>query len=125
MLVDTDVFIWYMKGNERALRVLGNTSGFFISSVTYMELLQGLRSKKELAVLKEFLRTREFHIFHIDRTISTKSTFLMELYYLSHNLRLADAMIAATALNLSVPLITANVKHYKMIKGLDIDVFKP
>jgi len=48
MLVDTDVLIWYLKGNENAYQVIENSSNFFISVVTYMELVQGMRNKKEL-----------------------------------------------------------------------------
>ena len=49
MLVDTDVLIWYLKGNENAYQVIENSSNFFISVVTYMELVQGMRNKKESA----------------------------------------------------------------------------
>ena len=45
MLIDTDVLVWYMRGNERAKRVIKNSDGFSISVVTYMELVQGLRNK--------------------------------------------------------------------------------
>jgi len=41
-LVDTDVFIWYLRGNEKA-RELFHTINFAISSVTYMELIQGFQ----------------------------------------------------------------------------------
>jgi len=46
MLIDTDVLIWYLKGNENAYQVIENSSNFFISVMTYMELVQGMRNKK-------------------------------------------------------------------------------
>ena len=49
----------------------------------------------------------------------------MESYALSHGPQLADALIAATATSLGATLVTANDKHYRMIDGLDIDVFRP
>ena len=55
MLVDTDVLIWYLKGNENAYQVIENSSNFFISVVTYMELVQGMRNKKELNNLRKAL----------------------------------------------------------------------
>jgi predicted nucleic acid-binding protein len=45
MLVDTDVLVWYMRGNEKAKRVIKNLNSFSISVVTYIELVQGLRNK--------------------------------------------------------------------------------
>jgi len=55
MLIDTDVLIWYMRGNENAYQAIENTDTFFISVITYMELIQGLRNKKELALLRKAL----------------------------------------------------------------------
>ncbi len=46
MLIDTDVLIWYLIGNEKAYQSIENSSNFFISVVTYMELVQGMRNEK-------------------------------------------------------------------------------
>ena len=43
MIIDTDVFIWHMRGNPEARSVLERQEGFFLSVVTYAELLQGIR----------------------------------------------------------------------------------
>jgi predicted nucleic acid-binding protein len=40
------------------------------------------------------------------------------LLHLSHGLGLVDALIAATALSLSAPLCTFNLKHFRHIPGL-------
>ncbi len=48
MIIDTDVLIWYMKGNEKAYKTIEIANTFFLSVVTYMELVQGMRNKKEL-----------------------------------------------------------------------------
>jgi hypothetical protein len=40
------------------------------------------------------------------------------VYHLSHGLGLLDALIAASAVGLSVTLYTFNDKHYRMIPGL-------
>ena len=50
MLVDTDVLIWYLKGNNNARQEIAALSGFFISVVTYIELVQGMRNKQKLSV---------------------------------------------------------------------------
>ena len=48
----------------------------------------------------------------------------MEEYFLSHSMELADSLIGATCTNYGMTLITANDKHYKVIKELDMQVFR-
>ena len=54
----------------------------------------------------------------------TRAELIDELA-LSHGVRLADALIGATALELKAKLITANLKHFGAMPGLDIEVFTP
>ena len=51
--------------------------------------------------------------------------YLVEKYALSHSLYMADALIAATAISHSLPLLTANAKHFSAVAGLRVQVFKP
>lgn len=41
-------------------------------------------------------------------------------YHLSHNLGLIDSLIAACAIGLPAVLCTFNVKHYRVVPGLQI-----
>ena len=125
MIVDTDVLIWYMKGNEKAYKTIENLNGFFISCVTYMELVQGIRNKKELRELRKALLMWNTKILYINEEISTKAMFYIERHYLSHTLQIADALIGATAIVNAMPLLTANDKQYKIIKEIDIKAFRP
>src|SRR5690606_14429250 len=106
MLVDTDVVIWNLRGNKRAAKVLDQAARFSLSAVTYMELVQGLRDKTELQVLRRGIRLRGCEIIAIDNDISVRAMYLMENFSLSHNLQMADALIAATALSSGLPLMT-------------------
>ncbi len=125
MLIDTDIIIWYMRGNKNAQELITRSIGFHISVVTYMELVQGMRNKDELLALRKALRQWKTNIIYIDHEISSKAMFYVEQHYLSHSLELADALIAATSVSAGIPLITGNYKHYKIIKDLDITKFKP
>lgn len=125
ILVDTDVLIWNLRGNVRAADFLDARSGFRLCSVTYMELVQGVRDKSELKLLHRALSFWRAHIVHIDEAISARACFLIEQYALSHAVQLADALIAATALEHGLALVTANDKHYRMIDALEIEVFRP
>ncbi|RQV92860.1 MAG: type II toxin-antitoxin system VapC family toxin [Calditrichaeota bacterium] len=125
MLIDTDVLIWYMKGNDRAFKLIEKLNGFFISAVTYIELVQGIRNKNELIELRKAIASWNTKIIFINEEISVKATFFIERFYLSHSLHLADSLIAATAMVNGLPLVTANDKHYRIIKEIQINKFRP
>ncbi|MCP4429230.1 MAG: type II toxin-antitoxin system VapC family toxin [Chloroflexi bacterium] len=124
MLIDTDVIIWYMRGNDNARDYFNSNPHFRISAVTYMELVQGMRNKQELQALRRALRNWRAGIIHLNEDISNKAMFYVEQYYLSHSMHLADALIGATAVSYGLPLLTGNHKHYRMIKELDITRFE-
>lgn len=125
MVIDTDVLIWYMRGNEKAYKVIENSSNFFISVVTYMELVQGLRNKKELNHLRKALHGWNAQILYVSEEISAKAMFYVEQHFLSHSIQLADALIGATAIAYGLPILTGNDKHYKVMKDIQIKKFKP
>lgn len=125
MIIDTDILIWYMKGNEKAYEVIDSSNTLFISVVTYMELVQGMRNKTELVNLRKALLGWNAHILYISEEISAKAMFYVEQHYLSHSIQLADALIGATAIAYGYPLLTANDKHYKVLKEVQIVKFRP
>jgi predicted nucleic acid-binding protein len=125
MLVDTDVLIWYLRGNERAAEAIERLDTVRLSIVTYMELVQGMRNKEELRVLRSTLAQWGATVRMIDETISTRAMLYVEQHFHSHSLRLADALIAATAVADGVPLLTANDRHYRVLTELAFETFRP
>ncbi len=125
MLIDTDVLIWYMRGNTNALDELEKYKNFSISVVTYMELVQGMRNKQELTILRKALKSWNCKIIYITEEISSKAMFYVEQHYLSDSMQIADALIGATAAAYGVPLLTGNDKHYKVVKEIDLKKFRP
>ncbi len=125
MLVDSDILIWACRGNEKAVALLNDQEEFSISAVTYMELIQGMRNKTELAAFKKALRLWNVRVIPINETISYHAMFFVERYCLSHSLYLADALIAATAEYCGESLVTGNAKHYSVIPEIKITAFKP
>ncbi len=124
-LLDTDVLIWYLKGNQKAYDLIHGLGDFAISSVTYMELVQGMRNKEELRILKRTLKQWRVKIIFINEEISSLALFYVEEYFLSHSMQLADALIGATCSNYGLKLHTANDKHYRVIKEIEIEIFRP
>ena len=125
MLIDTDVLIWYLKGNENAYEIIENQQGFFISVVTYIELVQGMRNKQELQSLRNAFREWHTKILYINEEISAKALFYIERHFLSHSPELADGLICATAIVNGLSLLTGNDKHYKIIREVDLKIFRP
>jgi predicted nucleic acid-binding protein len=124
MIIDTDVIIWYMRGNEKAYKAIESASSFLLSVVTYMELVQGMRSKNELNSLRKALHSWNAKMLYISEEISSKALFYVEQHFLSHSLQLADALIGATAVAHGLPILTGNDKHYRMIKDIQIKKFR-
>jgi predicted nucleic acid-binding protein len=125
MLIDTDVIIWYMRGNKNAFNALKKQNPFTVSAVTYMELVQGMRNKNELTLLRKSLKSWGTKIIYISEEISSKAIFFVEKHYLSHSMQLADALIGATAISYDMPLLTGNDKHYNIVKEIRISKFQP
>ncbi len=121
-LVDTDVLIWYLRGNKKAKEIIKNLD-FAISIVTYMEIIQGIRNKRELNTFKKFIKSWDIDVILINEEISSKASFYMEEFSLSHSMALADSLIAATASTNGLILLTGNDKHYKFL-DIAIEVFR-
>lgn len=75
--------------------------------------------------LRRALRYWNAEILHLSEDISARASYLVETYALSHNLQLAEALIAASALSTGHTLLTANDRHYAFIDGVDVEVFRP
>ena len=93
MLFDTDVLIWYLRGNERAARVMDASQSRHISVVSYMELLQGARDKKEVRLIRSFLKDLGFETLPITENIGYRASVYMEEYCLKIAMYLADALL--------------------------------
>lgn len=78
----------------------------------------GCRNKEEASVLDLFLR--RFQILKLTEQISDKAIQLLSQYRLSHGLLIADALIAATAIEYNEPLITKNQRDFRFISELQL-----
>ena len=125
MPVDTDVLIWHLRGYPNATRRLDELGSLTLSAVSYLEVLQGMRNKTELVAVKKMLDKRSASLLPITEAITQQAIELMEVLTLSHRLQMGDALIAATALNHGLPVLTANVKHFGAVEGLTVEAFEP
>ncbi|RDC57253.1 hypothetical protein DU508_08745 [Pedobacter chinensis] len=84
ILCDTNIFIHAFNGNSRTIEALEEIGfkNILLSSVTTMELLQGMGNKIELAQMKK--KIKYYDVIHFDSLISQKSIELIENFKLSH-----------------------------------------
>lgn len=125
MIIDTDVLIWYLRGNDESKKIVEENIPFSISVVTYMELMQGMKNKEEMKIFQKQIQKWNINIIQIDREISSRAMFYVQEYALSHSMMLADGLIAATVVQNGEILLTANDKHYKFVPTIDLKKFNP
>lgn len=117
-LCDTCILIDYLRGKTEIQQKLSKdiAQGLGFSSVTYMELMVGALNKREASIIKKAFS--DFDIIELSDPISRKARCLIEDYSKSHGLLIPDALIAATALELGLPLYTENIKDFQFIPNL-------
>jgi hypothetical protein len=125
MIFDTDIFIWVQRGSEKAAGLMQKVENKFLSVQTYMELLQCAQNKTQHKYVKDFISSFNFMVLPLTENIGHRASIYIEEYTLSSGLRSGDAIIAATAVENNRALVSSNAKHFKVIKELELKVFKP
>lgn len=90
-----------------------------------MELFQCAKNKKEHQIIREFFHEFDFSILPFTENIGHRAAIYVEEYSLSSGIRCGDAIIAATAVEENQILCTANNKHFKNIKDIQLKILKP
>ncbi len=116
-LADTNAVIYLLSGNQCMLPYI--SSRLAISAISFMELLSfPMISEDEEKVIREFLQTCEMILLSNDvmeQTIQIRKSF---------KTKLPDAIIAATAIESGLPLLTADTGFAK-IDGLKLVALEP
>jgi predicted nucleic acid-binding protein len=108
VLVDSDVIIDHIRG----ARPLPDVSLAY-SVITRCELFSG---RDEADVLRKMLKP--MHEIVVDTRIAERGGTLRRTFQLPT----PDALIAATALEHDLPLMTRNQRHFGRVDGLDLRV---
>ena len=125
MIFDTDIFIWVQRGSEKAARLMQRVENKFLSVQTYMELLQCAQNKTQHKYVKDFISSFGFMVLPLTENIGHRASIYIEEYTLSSGLRSGDAIIAATAVENNLTLVSSNARHFNVIKDLELKAFKP
>ena len=125
-LVDTDITIDFLRKRDYARELLNHWAGkglLAISALTHLEIYQGMKMGEEGAT-NAFLDGLVSIV--VDIPVARQAGIMLrELRSKGTTIGIADAIIAATALQSGAPLLTNNVEHYpfpdlKVIRGIEV-----
>lgn len=105
-LFDTNILIDYLNGVDDARVEIERHVDRFISTVTWMEVLVGVRGEEEEDVVEMFLR--EFQVVDLTRRVSREAVALRR----ARTIRLPDAIVWASARSESALFVTRNTKDF-------------
>lgn len=112
-LLDTNIVLYLLGGDKILARLLDNKMPY-LSFITEMELLSSgkITSGQEKQV-KDFLK--ESSVIEMNKEIKHSAIHIRR----ASGLKLPDSIIAATAIFLNVPLLTADTE-FNRLKSLNI-----
>lgn len=116
-LADTTLLVDHLRKDEKAKEFL-IVKGPSISQASVAELIEGAKNKLHLNQIN--ITVGPLEVVPISENISSSAIELMLECFLSHGLEFMDALIAATAMENNLTLVTANVKHFSFIKRLKL-----
>jgi hypothetical protein len=125
MIFDTDVLIWFLRGNGPAAELIEQQADRCVSIVSVMELYQGARSQEEVRAIRRFLQENRFRVIPLNEATSHLALTLVEDHTRKDGLQVADALIAATARQTATVLATGNIRHFRAISSLQLKAFRP
>lgn len=116
IFIDTNIVIEYLK--DKAFLANYDFEILFINDIVIMELYQGARNKSDLAFIKKEIAV--FQILNTHHEIINLAKQIVEKYGLSHNMKIMDALIAATAMVYDLQLMTLNRKDFQFLSQMKL-----
>lgn len=122
-LIDTNVVIKFFNESysEETLHFIGNIldQESIISFITQIELLVWDKSQDNLEIFKEFISGSQ--ILGIDQRIIEKTIEIRR----ESKIKIPDALIAATAIQKDLVLISDNFKDFRRVESMGLKYFNP
>jgi predicted nucleic acid-binding protein len=117
-LIDTNILIYHTKGSQKTKDFISSLiakDSFYVSILTKIEFLGWDKHTREgFEKCKRLIETA--NVLLVDEDVANRTIELKRVM----NIKLADAVIAATAMINGLKLATRNVDDFKKIKGLEV-----
>src|SRR3989344_2244468 len=117
-LLDTNVLIYYARGDASVsdFFVRHERRVFYLPTLVVVEFLSyPLLTSIAIQRFKEF--ADQTIILDLDFSIAERAAELRRM----HNLKLADGIIAASALTVGAALVTRNIRDFKKVRELRLE----
>jgi hypothetical protein len=116
VLIDSDIVIEVLRGRDQAILaqwsvLAASPSPVLVSPITFAEVGAGARASEAQTISQFFALLT---CVAIDQEIGQLAGEYLRRYSKSHSLKIADALIAASAVKNQAALWTRNHKHYPM-----------
>ena len=85
-----------------------------------METIRGCLNREVQQQAEKLLR--RFQVIGLDNNISRRADKLVTRYHLGYRLAVADALIAATALEYDLPLLSKNQRDFQFLKEVGLNL---
>jgi predicted nucleic acid-binding protein len=127
VIADTNFLSDILAGKPSARKALTKviTEGYYVVTtvITTSELFFGAKRRswhdERLLKLEDFIYSLQVLDFTLEQS-KLFGSLRAKLVDTGRDIGFADTAIAAIALSLDIPVITANVKHFQRIEGLKI-----
>lgn len=126
MLLDSDTLSLFLRNQPKVMSnanaYLKLHAGFTFSVITRFEILRGLKVKNAQKQITNFglicLQSREINL--TNEIVNRAAEIYADLYKRGELIGDADILIAATAIENNLPIVTNNEKHFQRIANLQI-----
>lgn len=114
MIVDTNIIIDLLKGHSEAYEFIDShiNDDLYLSVITVSEVYPGIKNR-EIELFEDLLTL--FQLVQVNKKISVEAGRLRRKYLSSHGIEIPDAIIAATANDLKVPVVSLDKKHFSVL----------
>ena len=114
-LIDSDVLIDISRGKQAARKYLDALpEGWAISQISALELIVGARNNQDMAAIDTFLSA--YVVVPLRGWAGSRAYELLKRYTKSHGLHVFDSLVAATAIEEGLTLVSKNRRHFEMME---------
>ena len=125
--MDTNIITAFLKDNptvvERVKQYTDEHGSLTISIISYYEILRGLKGLGNKKKLQAFNRViNDCEVEELGRPVVEKAADIyVNLKNQGKLVEDADILVAATAMDKGLVVVTDNEKHFRRIKGLEVE----
>ena len=121
VIADSDVLIDFAAGEgaARQVRELVSRRSLSTTAINLFELLRGCRSESERQRMREVLRG--VSVYPVSALAARRAAEVdVELARRGAGIGERDTLVAGVALATGLPLLTANLEHFRRVEGLRV-----